>query len=340
MHVKTTREAIWSLTRQPFYFNLSFARLWGIQAAVFLSYILNWSGPQADGWVFRTQDEIEADTTLSPYHQRVAREKLVAAGVLEEALRGVPARLYYRINVQALLDALAAEASGDDGGEAVAEPPAASSESRSEPDVKNFDNLQSKPCRTTKEKIKERKKKTDHREARSAFRAVAQGGAVGGSSSDSMEGNEVGPGLAQVDAGSAQAQGQGLDAAFAMAVQAFEAAPLGVVFTPAAADELRDMLSTFSVQEILDGVAVAREAVRQGRHIGRPVAYVRGIVRRERARAAERQRDAAAASTGSQGDKAPPRPGRVSSSWMTESATGGMYGILAAVRPHNSHVRR
>lgn len=75
-----------------------------VVATVFLANLFQWSGTQRDpdGWIFKTQDEIEAETGLSRREQETARKQLRAATLLREERRGVPARLYYLIQAETL----------------------------------------------------------------------------------------------------------------------------------------------------------------------------------------------------------------------------------------------
>lgn len=68
----------------------------GIAPALFFQQIAHWQGRNADGWVFRTQEELEEELAMSPKVQAAAREHLVKRGLLEEKRDGMPRRLYYR----------------------------------------------------------------------------------------------------------------------------------------------------------------------------------------------------------------------------------------------------
>jgi hypothetical protein len=76
----------------------------GVGATVFLANLFQWSGTQRDpdGWIYKTQEEIEAETGLSRREQETARKQLRAATLLREERRGVPARLYYLIQIETL----------------------------------------------------------------------------------------------------------------------------------------------------------------------------------------------------------------------------------------------
>jgi hypothetical protein len=78
--------------------------LGGVKQAVFVSQLLYWTGKgkRADGFIWKTQEEWTDETGLSAYEQRTARKHLVKSGVLQEKLKSVPARLYYRLNTDVL----------------------------------------------------------------------------------------------------------------------------------------------------------------------------------------------------------------------------------------------
>ena len=94
------------LSDRPIAFHPSLARLFGgINEALFFQQIAYWSGKGDDPeWIYKTREEIESETCLSRYQQEQARKTLVKLGVLEETKRGLPAKLYYRINWDKLYD--------------------------------------------------------------------------------------------------------------------------------------------------------------------------------------------------------------------------------------------
>lgn len=81
----------------------AFAHLTGtVQAGIFLSQMVYWSARSQDGWVFRTQAELTEETGLSRFEQETARKRLRGLGVIQEERRGVPARLYYKVDFDRL----------------------------------------------------------------------------------------------------------------------------------------------------------------------------------------------------------------------------------------------
>jgi hypothetical protein len=90
---------------RPVAYYPSLARLLGgVKEAIFLCQLIYWDGKQADedGWIYKTQEEITAETGLSRREQEHARKTLRFLGVLEEKREGMPCRLFFRVNTDAL----------------------------------------------------------------------------------------------------------------------------------------------------------------------------------------------------------------------------------------------
>jgi len=85
--------------------------------ALFMSEILYWTKWAEDGWVYRTQGQIQETRCLNRYQQEKARDYWKDKGVLEEERRGMPAKLYYKVKqdeLRELLDSVEpARQSGD-----------------------------------------------------------------------------------------------------------------------------------------------------------------------------------------------------------------------------------
>lgn len=96
------------LLDRPIAYNPAFAKLRvgkvraGPVAAVFLSQMVYWHNRMDGGWMYKTQADIASETALTRDEQETARKRLVAIGVLEEDLRGVPATMHYRVNAERL----------------------------------------------------------------------------------------------------------------------------------------------------------------------------------------------------------------------------------------------
>ncbi|MEZ2600778.1 primosomal protein I [Kluyvera intermedia] len=74
----------------------------GPAAAVLLSQFVYWHNRMDGDWMYKTREDIKKETGLSRDEQETARKRLVALGVLQEELRGVPATVHYRINSERL----------------------------------------------------------------------------------------------------------------------------------------------------------------------------------------------------------------------------------------------
>ena len=71
---------------------------------LYLSQLLYWS-PRAkgpDGWFYKTETEMQAETRLTRRNQESGRKRLVELGVLEVQRRGVPATLYFKLDIERL----------------------------------------------------------------------------------------------------------------------------------------------------------------------------------------------------------------------------------------------
>ncbi len=96
---------------RPIAFQRAFVELGvGITGALMLSQCVYWHSrtSQRDGWFYKSQADWETETGMTRREQETARKRLVQAGFLEEIRKGVPAKLYFRVNVEALEAALKA----------------------------------------------------------------------------------------------------------------------------------------------------------------------------------------------------------------------------------------
>ena len=66
-------------------------------ATIFLSQFLYWEGKQKDpdGWIYKTQADIEDETGLNRREQENARKQLVSLSLMQERRKGLPARLEF-----------------------------------------------------------------------------------------------------------------------------------------------------------------------------------------------------------------------------------------------------
>jgi hypothetical protein len=90
------------LLKRPIAFHAHFVDVTGdILASLMLSQAQYWSErvkEDKEGWFYKTQEEWTEETRLSRFQQERARRVLRRLGVLEEKKKGVPCRLYFRIN--------------------------------------------------------------------------------------------------------------------------------------------------------------------------------------------------------------------------------------------------
>ncbi len=93
---------------RPIAFQRAFVDLGvGIAGALMLSQCVYWTKrTDSDGWFYKSQQDWEEETGMNRREQERARKALKSIGVLEEKRRGVPARMYFRVNEQALEKAL------------------------------------------------------------------------------------------------------------------------------------------------------------------------------------------------------------------------------------------
>ena len=93
--------------------NKHLARIVGLDAAVLLAelasahnYFESRELLTADGMFFETVEHIQENTTLTQYQQAKAVKVLVNAGILETKKIGIPAKRYFLINEEAVLNIL------------------------------------------------------------------------------------------------------------------------------------------------------------------------------------------------------------------------------------------
>jgi len=94
-----------ALLQRPIAFHRIFADIAGSAAGgLFLSQAWYWQQrtTDPDGWWFKTQEEWREEAALTRYEQQNARVQLKRLGILEEKRTGVPAKLFYRLNIEAL----------------------------------------------------------------------------------------------------------------------------------------------------------------------------------------------------------------------------------------------
>lgn len=72
-----------------------------ISVGVFLSQLLYWQGKgkNKEGWIYKTIEEMKAETGLTRSQQDTAIRKCKEAGVLECKRKGIPAKRYFKLNI-------------------------------------------------------------------------------------------------------------------------------------------------------------------------------------------------------------------------------------------------
>src|SRR5580658_2600160 len=82
-------------------FNPFYAKISGcVKAGLLLSQAMYWQGNVGpDKWFYKTQIDWQRETCLTRTEQDRARKTLRELSLLEEKLAGMPARIYYRVNL-------------------------------------------------------------------------------------------------------------------------------------------------------------------------------------------------------------------------------------------------
>ena len=101
---------------RPIAFHPILARVTGsVAAGLFLSQAIYWqkripakrmAGCPGPDWFFHTIEEWTEETAMGRDEQKSARKRLVSLGLLEEKRAGIPARLFYRVNVEEIVKTL------------------------------------------------------------------------------------------------------------------------------------------------------------------------------------------------------------------------------------------
>ena len=91
--------------------NKQLARQVGLNEAILLADLISKeeyfiAKGMTDGWFFNTEANIEQDTTLNSYHQRKCLKTLKKAGLIEVKRKGIPAKQYFKINEEQVLQIL------------------------------------------------------------------------------------------------------------------------------------------------------------------------------------------------------------------------------------------
>jgi len=89
----------------------AFRKVLGLNAAAtqFLSQAVYWTERTDDGWFYKTTEEWNEELGLTVDEVKGARKKLKAIGILTEQRKGIPAKLYYKVDTDELLAVLSGE---------------------------------------------------------------------------------------------------------------------------------------------------------------------------------------------------------------------------------------
>jgi len=82
-----------------------------LPAGYLLSYLWGWTNslpPEREGWFYKTMVEMYAETGMSRSEQETGRKRLRELGLLEEEKRGIPMKIWYRLDKDALAELLRA----------------------------------------------------------------------------------------------------------------------------------------------------------------------------------------------------------------------------------------
>ena len=109
IHAKPLLQAL----DRPIAFQRSFVRLTGsVTASLMLSQAIYWSlrSQGGDGWFWKTERGWEEETGLTRRAQDSARKLLRGLGLMEEEKRGMPAKIWFRVDEEILAHRLAESA--------------------------------------------------------------------------------------------------------------------------------------------------------------------------------------------------------------------------------------
>jgi hypothetical protein len=83
-------------------------RKFGPAAGIYLRQLVFWTGKKSidPDWIYKTEEEMEAETGLQRRAQREARKILGSCDVLQECYGGLPRRLWYRVDLVKLAELL------------------------------------------------------------------------------------------------------------------------------------------------------------------------------------------------------------------------------------------
>jgi hypothetical protein len=106
---RARHSAVRTMLDRPISFHRCLAQAGGgVHEGLMLSQALYWMErtDNPDGWFWKTQEDWQEETMLNRYQQEQARKNLRERGLLQERRAGLPAKLYFRVDEEALQQAL------------------------------------------------------------------------------------------------------------------------------------------------------------------------------------------------------------------------------------------
>jgi len=103
------KELLPHLFKRPIAFHRILAEVSGsVNGGVFLSQAMYWSNitKSPEGWFYKTAEDWQGETFLSRREQETVRVALKKLGILEEQRKGIPAKLYFRVDMEVLAERL------------------------------------------------------------------------------------------------------------------------------------------------------------------------------------------------------------------------------------------
>lgn len=101
------KSSIQAMLGSPIAFHRVFATVCkSAMAGLFLSQAYYWTGKshKEDGWFYKTGIEWEEEVGMSRREIETSRRELKSLGLIEEDKRGVPCRVFYRVNLDCLME--------------------------------------------------------------------------------------------------------------------------------------------------------------------------------------------------------------------------------------------
>lgn len=118
-------KAVAALSGRIIALNVAYVKLAGsLAGGLMLSQAAYWQTrcpDTRDGWWWKTADEWEEETTIKVDQQQSIRKRLVALGVLQEERRGVPGKMWFRVDFDRIAELLCADEEHPDNRDLTAE---------------------------------------------------------------------------------------------------------------------------------------------------------------------------------------------------------------------------